>query len=127
MPPKRRPLVAAHLGSVNLALLFVSGGISTIATKYLMNGGMSPYQALCYSSMIGVVLLMLIHRQEGPAFYRLGGTRRMPWSWLLRPCWALWCAFAGPHYWQWPAVRSLRARSVRRALCNVHHYCGLHG
>lgn len=75
-PPKRRLVVAAYVGYVYLALLFVSGGISTIATKYLMNGGMSPYQALCYSSMVGVVLLMLIHRREGAAFYRLATNKK---------------------------------------------------
>ncbi len=59
-----------------LILLFISGGISTIATKYLMNDGMSPYQALCFSSMMGAVLVALFHHKEGAGFYRFARNRR---------------------------------------------------
>lgn len=65
-----------YRGYVYLALLFVSGGISTIATKYLMNEGMSPYQALCYSSMVGALLIAATHQREGWAFYRLATSKK---------------------------------------------------
>lgn len=75
-PARRLGVGAPYLGYVYLALLFVSGGISTIATKYLMNEGMSPYQALCYSSMVGAVLLVLMHQREGAAFYRFASSKK---------------------------------------------------
>ncbi len=73
---RRFAVADTYLGYVYLALLFVSGAISTIATKFLMNGGMSPYQTLCYSSMIGAALLMVTHRGEGTAFYRLATNKK---------------------------------------------------
>jgi drug/metabolite transporter (DMT)-like permease len=65
-----------YLGYGYLILLFISGGISTIATKYLMNDGMSPYQALCFSSIMGAVLVALFHYKEGAGFYRFARNRR---------------------------------------------------
>jgi biotin carboxylase/drug/metabolite transporter (DMT)-like permease len=65
-----------YQGYVYLILLFVSGGISTIATKHLMNEGMSPYQALCYSSIVGVILLAITHQREGWAFYRFATSKK---------------------------------------------------
>lgn len=56
-----RKYTGNQLGYVYLMLMFFTSGITTVFTKYLMNEGLNAFHILTYTSLVGVLVLLIIN------------------------------------------------------------------